>query len=157
MKIIAVTGAVGTGKTTLAKKLSKFLKFKYIDVDSVIKGHRLTKGYDRRRRSKIVDENRLIKVLTRIIKDSKGSLIIDSHFSHYINPKYVNLCIVTKCNLKELKKRLSKKKYHKAKIDENLQVEIFDIILTEALEMKHKTKVIETDKKYNLKDVKKFL
>ena len=41
MKIIAVTGAVGTGKTTLAKKLSKLLKFKYIDVDDVIKKYKL--------------------------------------------------------------------------------------------------------------------
>ena len=62
-----------------------------------------------------------------------------------------------KVYLEELKRRLSKKKYHKAKIDENLQVEIFDIILTEALDEKHKVKVIETDKRYNLKDIKKFL
>lgn len=157
MKIIAVTGAVGTGKTTLAKKLSKFLKFKYIDVDKVIKKYKLAKWYDRKRRSWVVDEKRLAKVLTKLIKGYRNDLVIDSHFSHYISPKYVDLCIVTKCNLEELKRRLSKKKYHKAKIDENLQVEIFDIVLTEALNKKHKVKVIETDKRYNLKEIKKFL
>lgn len=157
MKVIAITGAVGTGKTTLAKKLSKFLKFKYIDVDEVIKKYKLAEWYDRKRKSWAVDEKRLAKVLTKIIKSYRKDLVIDSHFSHYISPEYVNLCIVTKCNLKELKKRLSKKRYHRAKIDENLQVEIFDIILIEALDKKHKVRVIETDKKYNLEDIKKLL
>ena len=37
MKTIIVTGSVGSGKTTLAKKLSKFLDFEYLDVNDVVK------------------------------------------------------------------------------------------------------------------------
>jgi len=96
-------------------------------------------------------------VLINLIIKSRESLIIDSHLSHYIPKKYVDLCIVTKCSLKNLKKRLKKKKYHEAKIKENLQVEIFDSILVEALERKHKVISVETDKKYNLKDIAKFI
>ena len=157
MKIIIVTGSVGTGKTALAKKLAKYLKYKYIDVNKVVEGHRLAIGYDRKRKSKIVDVRRLAKVLINLIIKSRESLIIDSHLSHYIPKKYVDLCIVTKCSLKNLKKRLKKKKYHQAKIKENLQVEIFDSILVEALERKHKVISVETDKKYNLKDIAKFI
>ena len=37
MKTIIVTGSVGTGKTTLAKKLAKKLNYIYIDVSKLIK------------------------------------------------------------------------------------------------------------------------
>jgi broad-specificity NMP kinase len=47
MKKIIVTGTPGTGKTTLAKKLSKKLKYAYIDVNNVIKENKLKEGYDR--------------------------------------------------------------------------------------------------------------
>ena len=51
--------------------------------------------------------------------------------------KYVDLCIVTKCNLKELERRLKKRKYNKEKIKENLDAEIFDVCLNEAKESKY--------------------
>jgi len=54
------------------------------------------------------------------------------------------LCIITKTDLKRLKKRLQKRKYSKAKIDENMESEILDICLVEALENKHKVKVVYT-------------
>jgi len=58
--------------------------------------------------------------------------------------KYINLCILTKCDLKELKKRLEKRKYSKAKIRENLDSEIFDICLNEAIEKSHTILIIDT-------------
>ena len=67
--------------------------------------------------------------------------------SHYLPKKYVDLCIVTKCGLKKLKKRLEKRKYNKKKIRENLDCEIFDICLNEAMEKGHKVKIVDTSKK----------
>jgi adenylate kinase len=54
------------------------------------------------------------------------------------------LCIVTKCNLKELEKRLKKRGYNKAKIRENLDCEIFDVCLNEAMKKGHKIKIFDT-------------
>lgn len=155
MKTIIVTGTPGTGKTTLAKKLSKKLGYEYIDVNSIIKENKLNEGYDRKKECYIVDIKKLSKSLIKTInsskKEKKSGIIIDSHLSHYLPKKYADLCIVTKCNLKKLKSRLEKnKKYPKAKVRENLDCEIFDVCLTEAREAGHKTIVIDTTKALNI-------
>ena len=67
----------------------------------------------------------------------------------------VDLCIVLTCsNLKELEKRLKKRKYSKAKIRENLDAEIFQTCLMGAKEGGHKVVVVDTSKKI---DVERFL
>jgi adenylate kinase len=144
--IICVTGTPCTGKSTLAKKITKKIKGKYIDVNKIISKYKLSEGYDKKRKSKIVDIKKLNKVLINIIKKSKNSLVIDSHLSHYLPKKYVDLCIITKCDLKVLQKRLKKRGYNKDKIRENLDAEIFDVCLNEARKKGHNIIVIDTTK-----------
>lgn len=144
VKIIIVTGSVGTGKTTLAKKLAKKYKAKYLDVNKVIEEYKLSEGYDKKRKCKVIDTSKLNKVLIKIIQSSKESLVIDSHLSHYLPPKYVDICIVTKCSIKKLRDRLKKRGYSKSKIDENVDAELFDVCLNEAKELGHKIKVVYT-------------
>ncbi len=151
METICVTGVPGTGKTTIAKKLAKKLNYYYVDVNKLISKYKLSEGYDRKRKTKIVDVEELNKFLINQIKQFKKNkkikgVIIDSHLSHYLPKSYVDLCIVTKCSIKELNKRLKKKKFHKEKIKENLEAEIFDTCLNEALERKHKIFVVDTSK-----------
>ena len=190
MKVIIVTGTPSTGKTTLSKKLAKKLNLYYLDVNETIKKYKLSEGYDKKRKTKIVDVKKLnnalikeinnfkntikknsIKMLSptkfnkikynklKSIKNKKnnknidGGIIIDSHLSHYLPKRYVGLCIVTKCGLKELKRRLKKKKYPYNKIRENLDAEIFDICLSEAKESRHKVIVIDTTKGININEV----
>jgi adenylate kinase len=143
--VIIVTGSPGTGKTTYAKKLAKELKYKYFDVNKIISEKKLSSGYDKKRKCKIIDTAKLNKVLISMIKKDKN-LVIDSHLSHYLPKKYVDKCIVTKCDLKQLEKRLKKRKYSKEKIRENLDAEIFDVCLEEAKENKHNVEVVYTDK-----------
>lgn len=50
VRIIIVTGSVGTGKTTLAKKLAKKYKAKYLDVNKVIEEYKLSEGYDKKKK-----------------------------------------------------------------------------------------------------------
>ncbi len=145
-EVIILTGTPGSGKTVVAKKLADKLKAKYIDVNKLIRKHKLSIGYDRKRRSKIIDIDKLTNVLENIIKKAKRDLVIDSHLSHYLDSKLVHLCIVTKCDLKTLRKRLEKRGYHKSKIRENLDVEIFDVCLMEAMALGHKVKIIDTTK-----------
>lgn len=194
MKVLAVSGVPGTGKTTLAKNFAQKLNFLYVDVNKIISRHRLSEGYDKKRKTKVVDVAKLNKVLIEYIdffkknkfidekfiesalmpkarstkyinefnaltknikkitfnKNNKkyNGIIIDSHLSHYLPRKYVDLCIVTKCDIDELNKRLKKRKYPKNKIQENIQAEIFDICHNEAIKQKQKVIVIDTTKSF---------
>lgn len=159
MPIIIVSGSVCTGKTKLAKAmvsaLNKNIKadYRYIDVNDIIKKYKLAEGYDRKYHSKIINENKLSKVLAHLIELNKKCFgtVIDSHLSHYLPKKYVDLCIITKCNLKTLKKRLTKR-YPKLpdKVKINLETEIFDTCYVEAAEVGHNILVVDTTKKINI-------
>ena len=147
MKTIIITGTPGTGKTIIAKKLAKKISYTYIDVNEIIKKNKLNNKYLKKYDTYEIDDKKLNKKLIEIINNSKTNIIIDSHLSHYLPKKYVDLCIVIKCDIKELKKRLEKRKYSKIKIRENLDSEIFDICLVEAKENKHKIIIVDTTKK----------
>ncbi len=144
--ITIITGTPCTGKTLLAKAIAKETNHKYIDVNEIIDNNNLKESYDKERDTYVVDEKKLSKVLIDLIKENKD-LIIDSHMSHEIPPKYVDKCIVTKCNLKILKERLEKRGYKENKVKENLEAEILDICFNEASELGHKPITIDTSKK----------
>lgn len=151
MKVIVVSGTPGTGKTTYSKRLAKDKKYKYMDVNLVVDKFRLSEGLDKKRDTKLIDTEKLNKVLTDIIKEEREKrtkgIVIDSHLSHYLPKEYVNLCVITKCDLRILKNRLEKRGYSKGKVRENLDAEIFDTCRTEALEQGHKVKVVDTSRK----------
>ena len=137
MKVIVVTGTPCTGKTTIAKVLAKKLKWKYLDVNKIIKKYKLIESYDKLRKTNEVSIKKLNKAL---LKEIKSNSIIDSHLSHYLPKKSVTLCIVLKCSLKDLKKRLIKRKYPEIKIKENLEAEAFETSLVES--SKHKNVLV---------------
>ncbi|MBS3152057.1 AAA family ATPase [Candidatus Woesearchaeota archaeon] len=145
--IITVTGSVGTGKTAISKKLAKKLKLVYVDVNGVIEKNKLRDRYIKKLDTYEVDISKLNAFLIKLINSSKKGLVIDSHLSHYLPEKNVDYCVVCKCDLSILKKRLNLRKYNKAKIRENLDSEIFDVCLVEALENKHEVIVIDTSSK----------
>lgn len=150
-KTIIITGTPGTGKTMIAKLLSKIVGFNVINVNDLIKKNKISEGYDKKRKCIIVDVKKLKKAIIKIINNCKkncccSGLIIESHLSHNLPKNYVDYCIVTKCDLKELKKRLIKRGYNAEKVRENLDSEIFDICLVEATEKGHKCIVMDTTK-----------
>jgi len=145
MKVFIVSGAVGTGKTTVAKAMSKYFNYKYVDVSKSIKENNLSEGYDHEKDCDIVDEFKLSNFLIKLIDSFEGDgLVIDSHMSHFISKEKVDLCIIAKCELKVLRKRLEERGYSENKIKDNLEAEIFNVCFEEAKEQGHKILLIET-------------
>lgn len=139
---LVVTGTPGTGKTVLAKELSLLLDYAYFDVNLFAKTARIYSSYDRKRQSYVVDEAKLarslIKVREKAQKDGRKGIIFDSHLAHFLPKKYSDLCVVVRCSLKALQKRLQERGYASAKIRENLDAEIFEVCLSEARELGHR-------------------
>ncbi len=143
MTVLVVTGTPATGKTALATALAKELGYTYIDVREVITEKQLSSGYDAEKQCDIIDTEKLVDVLAGMI--GPGDYIFDSHLAHYLPKELVDLCIVTKCDLKELKRRLEERGYSKYKVRENLDAEIFDVCLVEAMEeQEHEILVVDT-------------
>ena len=155
MTVIIITGTPGTGKTELAREIAKN-GFEYVDANKIIEQNKLIESFDKKRDTNVVDEKKLSDAFVKLIK-TKKNLVIDSHMSHCIPSKYVDVCIVTKCNLKVLKKRLEKKGYSKEKVRENLDAEIFDVCLTEAEEAGHKLLIVDTTKRSPIEIAKSLL
>ena len=144
MKIV-VSGTPGTGKSLFSKKLVKKLRFKYLDIKNFVRKNKI---YDKiEKNCLVIDEKKLVKELKKL----KGDYIIDGHLSHYLKADY---CVVCKCDLKILKKRLEKRKYSKKKVRENLDAEIFDVCFNEAKKIQ-KVLVLDTSKGYDFEEVVK--
>lgn len=144
MEVLCVTGVAGSGKTHFAKKLAEGENYKYIDVNKIIEENKeVVTGYDEKLQTKIVNTDKLNKILVKLIKNSKENLVIDSHLSHYLDNKYVDKVYVIKCNVKELKNRLEKRGYSKYKIEQNVEAELMDVCSQEAKELGHKIEIVE--------------
>lgn len=145
---IIITGTPGTGKTTLAKKLSLSLHYTYFDVGNYIKNAKIYENYDKVRDTRVVDPSllvqKLLKVRDKELKKGSKGVIFDSHMSHFLPKEAVNLCILTKCSLPILSQRLTSRHYAKSKVRENLEAEIFQICLSEAKEFGHKILQVNT-------------
>lgn len=151
MKTIIITGTPGTGKTEFSRILSKKSGYIHINLNEIIKKERWFDSFDKENDCVVVDEKKLAKNLKKMIskfkKQGKKGLIIDSHIAQCLPKSMVDLCIVLKCELKELRKRLTKRKYHEKKIMDNLEAEIFKVCEEEANKRKYKVIIVESTKR----------
>jgi adenylate kinase len=149
--IIVLTGTPGCGKTTLSKELGKKLDYKILELNKKVKKNKLYSGFDKKRNTYIIDQTKVKKFVNKETK--QGNWIIDSHVSHILKS---DIIIVLRCDPNELRKRLKKKRWKKAKIDENIEAELIGIISYEARKKHKKVFEIDTTKK-SIKDIVKII
>lgn len=142
-EIIVITGTPGIDKQGVAEELAKLINYLVIDI-SKLKG--ITVGYDKKRCCDIID---MKKVETHV--KNKKRIIVPSHLGHYLPKKIIGLCVVLRLHPNKLKRILIERKYSKKKISANLEVEMLDLILIEAIQNKHKIHEIDTTRKSNRK------
>ena len=146
-KVILITGTPCTGKTTIAKQLVTRLKAQYVNLTELAISEDLTLGKDKKRNTIIIDEKRMKRKISQIIKTStSNNIIIDGHYAAHVVPdKLATNVFVLRRNPTELRKLMQRKHYTDTKLWENLAAEILDISLIDALNAYSSEKTCELD------------
>ena len=145
--IVAITGCGGTGKTETAKALAKIMKWKLLRPDDIAKKRKLYLGYDKERKSWIVDLKKLKKEIKKTEKENKN-MIIESLYAHFLP---ADLIIVLRTRPEVLLKRIKKKYDWKTKITENYEAELMGIITAEAIEKNENVYEVDTTNSNSMK------
>jgi adenylate kinase len=137
---IALTGTPGTGKTSISKLLEK-KGFNILDLNRVACEKNFIIGKDDLRDSNIID---IEKFDDFFITTYKGKdIIIEGHLSHLLSG--IDKIIILRCHPDYIKKNLKSKGWKKEKIRENIEAEILDIILCEAVDKHSDKNIFEID------------
>ncbi|MFB6208174.1 MAG: adenylate kinase family protein [Candidatus Nanohaloarchaea archaeon] len=126
--IIALTGTPGTGKTSVSEELG----YPVIHLTEYVKEH----GLGEQREEFEVD----VPAMVESLESLEGDHVIEGHLAHHVP---ADVCIVLRCEPGELRERLSERDYTERKVEENVESEMLDVILVEALDSQDT--VVEVD------------
>lgn len=145
-RVILITGTPCVGKTTVAKALTTKLNAQYINLTDYAKQNNLIIEEDSERRTTVINEEAMQESLGATINASEnGTIVIDGHYAAAVIPEeQVAQVFVLRRNPVELKSFMEKRGYSGSKLWENLQAEIIDVCLGEAVQF-HAGRVCELD------------
>lgn len=125
-----LTGTPGSGKSHMTKILAEEFNFKHQDVADIVKVNDFTDGYDEQLECPILDEKKLLKFLEPIMRT--GGNIVEYHNIEFFPERWFQLVLVVRCDTNILFKRLEEKGYNSKKIQQYVEMEIFQMALDEA-------------------------
>lgn len=131
--IIAISGSVGSGKTTVSKELSKKLNYKILHLNDLAKEFKIKDVKELQTFDFNIDG--LVAKVNREIADGKHkNTIIEGHFAHFLNPELVDYLFIINRDLNELREEYDNRGYNEQKIKDNLEVESFNLCFYEGIE-----------------------
>ncbi|MFX1286246.1 MAG: AAA family ATPase [Promethearchaeota archaeon] len=135
-----ITGGTGTGKTSVAKKLTTIMSLEYSELNTIVLEKGFYLGYDINRDSLIIDEDLIAAYLEKIITNKQRICLVGG----IIPLKNIfDLIIVLRCRADILRQRLLSRNYPEEKIEANIEAEIMNIVYYEAIEFFSDQNVIE--------------
>ncbi len=142
--MIVISGVPGSGKTYFARLLSKELNFDYLSITRLVQERKnvLSSGFDERRESLIVNDEALLDELRKFPLDH---LVVESISPSLLEGLPVQVVVIVRCPIRELFLRLRRRGYPPQKILENLEAELLDVPLIEALNSFGEDFVVEVD------------
>ncbi|KIM94986.1 hypothetical protein OIDMADRAFT_106556 [Oidiodendron maius Zn] len=138
---IIITGTPGVGKTTHCETLAESTGLKHLSINDIVKERSLHDGYDEEYKSWIVDEDKLLDSIEDEVK--QGGYIIDWHACDLFPKSWIDLVVVLRVDSTHLYDRLKARNYPEAKLQENLDSEIMEVLLQEARDSYDEEIVVE--------------
>lgn len=143
---ILISGVPGVGKTTISSLLAERLGCQVVNISELAERNHLIICSDSERETSVVDLDSLEELLASIIDETEGFLIIEGHFAHeIIRPEVVIQAFVLRRAPWRLRDELEVRGYSKGKIWENIEAELVDVCLVEALKAFDSEIVCEID------------
>lgn len=132
---VALTGSPGTGKTSVSERLE--IPLDIVHLSEVIERENLVSERDEVRETDVVDIEGLMSVTAEI-----DDVVFESHLSHHLP---VDRVVVLRCAPPELQDRLQDRGTSPRSIEENVESEAIDLILSEAVAQHGRDAVFEID------------
>jgi adenylate kinase len=144
--IIVVTGTPGVGKSTISKLLALRLSAVHIDLSEFALREELTLGWDEERETAIADIERLKTLLEERASSSARPLVVEGHYaSDIVPPDKATFIFVLRKDPWRLKGELESRGYSREKVMENVEAEVLDVCLAEAVDAYGEDRVSEID------------
>jgi len=144
--VILISGVPGVGKTTVSRLLAERIGSPLVNVSHLAERENLTTGSDSLRETSVVDLDKMRERLSTIVKESKGPVIVEGHFAHdVVPPEEVSHAFVLRRAPWRLREELEARGYPEGKVWENVEAELVDVCLVEAVKALGSERVCEID------------
>ncbi|KAF5751526.1 adenylate kinase isoenzyme 6 [Tripterygium wilfordii] len=129
---ILVTGTPGTGKTTMSSALAEASQLRHINIGELVKEKNLHDGWDEQFECHVINEDLVCDELEDMMEE--GGTIVDYHGCDFFPERWFDCVVVLQTDNTVLYDRLSKRGYSGLKLSNNIESEIFGVLLEEAKE-----------------------
>jgi adenylate kinase len=144
LKCIGISGTPGTGKSSVARELSKELQIPVIELSEFVVNNNLYLYYDAIRNSYVVDEEKLRNSMAKLYRE-RGAFIIVGHYVEILERDLYELVIVLRRNPIELLNILKTRRWPDSKVAENVEAELLSVCTFNAIEELGEDLVVEVD------------
>ncbi|RAL05660.1 nucleoside triphosphates FAP7 [Aspergillus ibericus CBS 121593] len=139
---VIITGTPGVGKTVHCEQLAQETGLQHLSINQVAKDRGCYDTYDNELQSWVVDEDKLLDAVEDEVL--QGGYLIDWHACDLFPKSWIDLVVVLRCSSTSVHyDRLATRDYNQTKLQENLDAEIFGILLEEAREAFDEEIVVE--------------
>jgi len=143
--VVVVTGVPGTGKSTVAKLLADRIGAVCIDVSKTAVEMGFLEGWDEERGTGIADLEAISEYVSKVLSEHE-SVVVEGHYAHDVVPEEeATHVFVLRRHPVELREELESRGYPRGKVMENVEAEILDVCLVEALSRFGSDRVWELD------------
>jgi adenylate kinase len=145
-RVIVIAGVPGVGKTTIAGAVAERLGCPVLGVSELAVEEGALLGRDSDRDTDVVDLPLVKKIIAKMISATEGAIIVEGHFAYDVVPgDLVSHALVLRRAPWVLKEELRERGYSDEKTRENVEAELLDVTLAEAIEALGPDLVCEAD------------
>ncbi|KAL8843094.1 MAG: hypothetical protein Q9170_000224 [Blastenia crenularia] len=127
---VIITGTPGVGKTSLCESLLDSTDLRHLSINRVAQERSCHDGWDEDLKSWIVDEDKLLDAIEDDVQT--GGYMIDWHACDLFPESWIDLVVVLRSDSAILYDRLKARNYSERKLQENMDAEIMEVLLSDA-------------------------